>query len=442
MPGPPPPPPPPPMPGAGSGPPPPPPLPSGGPNKEILPSRPPPSAAKDRGALLGDIEKGKRLIKAVTNDRSGPSVAKDSNASVPSTGGAPPVPTLTPATSSQNRARASSDTPRPAAADTTAGAVGAPQLGGILAGGIPKLRKTGGGVDTGAGRDTAYLSDSESNMNRPSAPRPPTESAPRAPVAVRSVTATPPTLISNPAISSLKGNLRPTSLSSTSSTSDTSASKPKPAPPVGRKPPVPPPTTRKPSATTAPQPPPSSAPSVPPSAPPPPQSAPKPPPVRSTPPPPVLSSNNTGTSKPAESSARPSLPASATTSGLSRPPPPPGSAPMAPTTPGSLPPAPPMASAPRALTAPPPPSFAPPTRTQGRENSPEPHETASYAISNGLPNEKRPADTRTITPIQDSRWRFQDDSQLPKPRPFSGMTKKYRAGRISTVPLNIQCLNT
>lgn len=39
--------------------------------------------------------------------------------------------------------------------------------------------------------------------------------------------------------------------------------------------------------------------------------------------------------------------------------------------------------------------------------------------------------------IQDSRWKFQDDSQLPKPRDFIGGPKRYRAGRGSSVPLDL-----
>ncbi len=39
--------------------------------------------------------------------------------------------------------------------------------------------------------------------------------------------------------------------------------------------------------------------------------------------------------------------------------------------------------------------------------------------------------------IEDPRWRFQDESQLPKPREFVGFAKKYRAGRGSSVPLDL-----
>lgn len=39
--------------------------------------------------------------------------------------------------------------------------------------------------------------------------------------------------------------------------------------------------------------------------------------------------------------------------------------------------------------------------------------------------------------IHDGRWKFQDDAQLPKPREFVGGPKKYRAGRGSSVPLDL-----
>ena len=57
-------------------PPPPPAPPAPGPPPPPAPSGPvkPPSGGKDRGALLGDIHKGMRLKKTVTNDRSAPVV--------------------------------------------------------------------------------------------------------------------------------------------------------------------------------------------------------------------------------------------------------------------------------------------------------------------------------------------------------------------------------
>jgi len=39
--------------------------------------------------------------------------------------------------------------------------------------------------------------------------------------------------------------------------------------------------------------------------------------------------------------------------------------------------------------------------------------------------------------IEDARWKFQDESQLPKPREFVGGLKRYRAGRGSSVPLDL-----
>lgn len=39
--------------------------------------------------------------------------------------------------------------------------------------------------------------------------------------------------------------------------------------------------------------------------------------------------------------------------------------------------------------------------------------------------------------VEDARWRFQDDSTLPMPREFRGGPKRYRAGRVSSVPLDL-----
>lgn len=178
----------------------------------------------------------------------------------------------------------------------------APQLGGLFAGGMPKLRKSGG-VNTGASTQSPYLSDPETS--RSSAPRPPGGVAPKPPGAPRMPGGVAPPPPPNPAVPAFKNNLRPTGLSSAVSAPDIPKSKP-PPPIVGKKPPIPPPASRKPSGTAPPPPPlphsvssplahrpslPSSisTASVPPAPPPPPPSAaPRPPPMqmRSTPPPP------------------------------------------------------------------------------------------------------------------------------------------------------------
>ncbi len=118
-----------------------------------------------QGALLSDITKGRALKKAVTNDRSAPLVVKSSEGPGPSPlGGAPAVPGLprpppgglAPPVPG-NRARSNSDhSVREQRAVSTMES--APQLGGLFAGGMPKLRKTGGGVATGGKcLHTAYL---------------------------------------------------------------------------------------------------------------------------------------------------------------------------------------------------------------------------------------------------------------------------------------------
>ncbi|KAF4252063.1 hypothetical protein CNMCM8057_006530 [Aspergillus fumigatus] len=169
----PPPPPPPPPPGGMGGPPPPPP-PSGS-----LPSRPAKGEVKDRSALLSDITKGTKLKKTVTNDRSAPMIAGGGvKSAAPPVASAPPVPGmpkpsgLAPPVPSANRLRSSSESGGGGDSSTSP----APQLAGLFAGGMPKLRSRGG-VDTGANRDSPYLSDSEAS--RP--PPPPVASAPKPP---------------------------------------------------------------------------------------------------------------------------------------------------------------------------------------------------------------------------------------------------------------------
>lgn len=60
--------------------------------------------------------------------------------------------------------------------------------------------------------------------------------------------------------------------------------------------------------------------------------------------------------------------------------------------------------------------------------------------NSGSGGQKGPGDG-TIIKIQDSRWKFQDESMLPKPREFVGGPKRYRAGRGSTVTLDLSALD-
>ncbi|KAJ2879242.1 verprolin, partial [Coemansia asiatica] len=119
-----------------------------------------------RNALLQQIQQGKKLKKADTNDRSGPQVGKTGGGgSGPPMGmpraPVPPVGFSVPGSSSRNgndngssngngngngSIRVSSES-RPAPAPVPVPAV--PGLGGLFSGGIPKLRHRSGGVNTG-----------------------------------------------------------------------------------------------------------------------------------------------------------------------------------------------------------------------------------------------------------------------------------------------------
>ncbi|KAF2266925.1 hypothetical protein CC78DRAFT_542199 [Lojkania enalia] len=478
--------------GAG-GPPPPPPMPG-----IKAPGSKPPSGA-GRGALLSDINKGTRLKKVTqVNDRSAPQLSKVSDGpSGPPMAGAPPVPGMAKALAPPsglappvpgNRARSNSDTGRDGSRDSTAMSSGAPQLGGLFAGGIPKLRKAGG-VNTGADSNSPYLSDPETS--RSSAPKLPRGTAPNPPGAAPPIPGgRPPVASLNPAVSALRNNLRPSSMVSTHSMPDI-GSKPKPPPPIGKKPPIPPPTSRKPSGfapppasparpppvpgsappppppthtpSAPPPPPPSSIPSAPP--PPPPVSAPRPPPARSTPPPPPAPPSKAQTqddgdeydpyrysNTPPRPPAAPAPPAPKSLVNL----PPASLAEQAArnafgrSSPAAPPPPPPALSPPSAPSAPapPPPPISPPSRPTAQTPVRSMLDPSSYTLMNGGSGIKSPTSSGAgisshaghkgkVVPIHDLRWRFQDESQFPKPRDFTGGPKRYRAGRGSSVPLDL-----
>lgn len=356
----------------------------------------------------------------------------------PPTGLAPPIP----GTSVANRVRSNSDTGAGGGGGSSA-VPAAPQLGGILAGGIPKLRKTGGGIDTGAERESSHLSDPESS--RKSAPTPPGPSAPKPPAASRLASLRPglpfsessPPQPSNPLVANLrKAPPRPgpelnSELSARpQSSADITSSRARPAPQSSSRPQPPSIASRKPSIAAPPPPPlpPSSTSLV--------------PPARSTLPPPPSNtpsvSNDNLSQTLAMQAARNAFesgPSSPTASPVAPPPPPPPTSSPLPLrqSVSSLVPAAPL--------APPPPVSRPHSQTPLKSGL----DPSAHTLLNGnSPNHnssplrnQRSTNDDSVVKIEDARWRFQDESQLPKPRDFTGFMKRYRAGRGSSVPLDL-----
>ncbi|RKF62781.1 putative wasp-interacting protein vrp1p [Golovinomyces cichoracearum] len=380
-------------------PPPPPPLvPSGN-----LPSRP---ATQTRGALLSDITKGTRLKKAVTNDRSAPIISKASGAtgSVLPLATAPPVPgsqksggILLPPVPEAKQLRSNVERSNWTTNKTLGNNVPL-HTGGLFSGGVPKLKKRDGGIDTGAHNESTSAPESESF--RASTTRPQIAATHRVPVEIprqeSKNDASNAPFIANWRNKGVNSPLRPVLSKG-------------PPPPVGKKPPAPLPGPRKssglkasPSITSAPT-------TLPPQ---PPTSSPRPPANRySRPHSSSLSqtttapTNGVGQSLAVQAAIR-AAGHSSTSSSLSllhnsRPP--------------------------------------PPTPQAAKQTL----NTASFtnsvkASSPQKTNTNRNSELSKRLAIKyDSRWKFRDESMLPKPREFIGGPKKYRAGRGSSIPLDL-----
>lgn len=70
-------------------------------------------------------------------------------------------------------------------------------------------------------------------------------------------------------------------------------------------------------------------------------------------------------------------------------------------------------------------------------------DSSSYTLTNGGGSLRSPTgstrqqSTAKIVPVHDLRWRFQEERSFPRPREFTNTPKRYRAGRGSSVPLDL-----
>lgn len=65
---------------------------------------------------------------------------------------------------------------------------------------------------------------------------------------------------------------------------------------------------------------------------------------------------------------------------------------------------------------------------------------SAYTLSNGASMSSARLSGHGPIRIEDNRFKFQDESLFPKPRPFVGGVRRYRAGRGSSVPLDLASL--
>ena len=103
-----------------------------GPGARSQPAFKPKSGGNDRSALLKSIQNGTQLKKTVTNDRSAPIVGAVKNNT----------------SSSDNTSRGGSGSSQSYGSNGSSNGP-LPGIGGLFAGGMPTLKKTSGGINTG-----------------------------------------------------------------------------------------------------------------------------------------------------------------------------------------------------------------------------------------------------------------------------------------------------